>query len=44
MSDDTSLRDDSNFGWDETPAADRRQPPAEVMSVSEVTLCVKEHL
>jgi len=44
MSDDTSLRDDSTFGWDETPAADRRQPPAEVMSVSEVTLCVKEHL
>jgi len=30
--------------WSDAPADDRRQPPAEVMSVSEVTLCVKEHL
>lgn len=33
-----------NAGWNDTPTTDRRQPPAEVMSVSEVTLCVKEHL
>ncbi|MFN5757281.1 MAG: exodeoxyribonuclease VII large subunit [Planctomycetia bacterium] len=44
MSDDTIMRDASTFGWDDEPAADRRQPPAEVMSVSELTLCVKEHL
>ncbi len=31
-------------GMDEAPTTDRRQPPAEVMSVSEVTLCVKEHV
>jgi exodeoxyribonuclease VII large subunit len=44
MSDDTIMREAATFGWDDEPAAERRQPPAEVMSVSEVTLCVKEHL
>jgi exodeoxyribonuclease VII large subunit len=44
MSDAKSMHDESALGWGDPPATDRRQPPAEVMSVSEVTLCVKEHL